>query len=78
MAPIIRKMKIAIKEIAPYDNELLSHVNDLHVTICNWNPIHINMELLLKRIDEVVNSVATENHLLLEDSKHETLMRRKK
>ena len=36
------------------------------------------MELLLKRIDEVVNQVAKENHLPLKESKHKTLMLRKK
>ena len=36
------------------------------------------MELLLKRIDEVVNRVAKENHLHLEESKHEMLVLRKK
>ena len=35
MVPIIRKMEIAIREVAPYDNELPSYVNDLHVNICN-------------------------------------------
>ena len=78
MAPIIRKMEIAIKEVAPYDNELLSYVDDLHVNICNWNRIYINMKLLLKRIDEVVNWVAKENHLPPEESKYEKLILRKK
>ena len=36
------------------------------------------MELLLKRINEVVNQVAKENHLPLEESNHETLVLRKK
>ena len=77
IAPIIKKMEIAIREVAPYDNELPSYVDDLHVNICNWNRIHVDMELLLKRIDEVVNRVAKENHLPLEESKHETLVLRK-
>ena len=36
------------------------------------------MKLLLKRIDEVVNRVAKENHLLLKESKDEMLMLKKK
>ena len=78
MASIIKKMEIAIREVALYDNELPSYVDDLHVNICNWNHIHVNMELLLKRINEVVNRVAKENHLPLEESKHEMLVLRKK
>ena len=77
MAPIIRKMEIAIKEVAPCDNELPSYVDDLHINICKWNRIHVDMELLLKRIGEVVNQVAKENHLPLEESKHEKLVLRK-
>ena len=37
MAPNIRKMETAIKEVAPYDNELPLYVDNLHVNICNWN-----------------------------------------
>ena len=48
-------MEIAIKEVALYDNKLLSYVNDLHVNKYNWNRIYVDMELLLKRIDKVVN-----------------------
>ena len=36
------------------------------------------MELLLKRIDEVINRVAKENHLPLKESKHEMFVLRKK
>ena len=75
---MIRKMEIVIREVAPYDNKLQSYIDDLHVNICNWNQIHVNMELLLKRIDKVVNRIDKENHLPLEESKHETLMVRKK
>ena len=78
MAPIIKKMEIVIKEIAPYDNKLLLYVDDLHINICNWNRVHVDIELLLKRIDEVVNRVVKENQLPLEESKHETLVLRKK
>ena len=78
MAPIIRKMEVAIREVALYDNELPSYVNDLHVNICNWNRIYVDMELQLERINEVVNRVAKENYLPLEESKHETLVLRKK
>ena len=67
-----------IREVAPYDNELPSYVDDLRFNICNWNRIHVDMELLLKWIDKVFNKVARENHLPLEESRHETLMLRKK
>lgn len=78
MAPIIMKMEEVINEVAPYNNELLSYIDDLYVNICNWNRIHVDMELLLKRIDAVVYRVAKENHLPLEESKHEKLVLRKK
>ena len=78
MAPIIKKIEIAIREVVPYDNELLSYVDDLHVNICNWNRIHIDMELLLKRINKVVNWLAKENHLPLKKSKYEMRVLRKK
>ena len=67
-----------IRKVALYDNKLSSYVDDLHINICNWNRIHVDMELLLKRIDEVVNCTPKENHLPLNESKHETLMQRKK
>ena len=78
MAPIIRKMKIAIRAVAPYDNKLPSYVDDVYVTICNWNKDHIDKKLLLNRIDKVVNRVLRENLLLLEESKHEMLVLRNK
>ena len=78
MTSIIRKMEIVIKEVVLYENKLPSYVDKLYVNICNWNRIHMDMKLLLKRIDEVVNQVAKENHLPLEESKHEVLVLRKK
>ena len=36
------------------------------------------MELLLKRINQVVNGVAKENHMPLEESKYEMLVLTKK
>ena len=75
--PIIKKMETVIREVALYDNELPLYVDDLHVNICNYNRIHVNMKLLLKRIDEVVNWVVKENYLPLEDLKHEMLVLRK-
>ena len=78
IVPIIKKLEIAIKEVALCDNKLPSYVDDRHVNICNWNRIHINIGLLLKKIDEVVNRVAKVNHLPLEELKHETLVLRKK
>ena len=65
MVPIIRKMETAIREVAPYDNELSSYIDDLHVNICKWNRINVDIELLLKRIDIVVNQLARENYALL-------------
>ena len=78
MVPIIKKMEIAIREVALYDNKLPSYVDDLYVNIYNWNRIYVDMELLLKRVDEVVNWVVKENHLPLEELKHEKLVLRKK
>ena len=78
MPPIIKKMEIVIKEVATYDNELPSYNDNLHVNICKRNRIHVDIRLLLKRIDEVVNEVIRENHLSLEELKYETLMLRKK
>ena len=78
MAPSIRKMEIAIKAVTTYDNELSLYVDDLHVNIYNRNMIHIDVELLLQRIEVVVNQVARENHLPLRESKHQTLVLRKK
>ena len=78
MVPIIRKMEIAIRGIASCNNELPSYIDDLHVNICNWNRIHVNMKLLLKRINEVVDRVAKQNHLPLKETKHETLVLKKK
>ena len=67
MEPIIRKIEIVIKEIASYNNKLPSYMDDLYVNICNWKRIHFDIELLLKRIDKVVNRVAKEIHLSLEE-----------
>ena len=71
-------MEIAIREVALYNNELPSYVDDLHVNICNWNQIYVNMELLLKRINKVVNKIVKENHLPLKESKYKMLVLRKK
>ena len=78
MPPIIRKMETAIRELAACDNEIPSYIDDLHINIYNWNRIYIDMELLVKKIDKVINWVVKENHLRREESKHETLVLRKK
>lgn len=78
MALIIKKIEIEIQEVALYDNELPSCLNDLHVNIYIRNRIHIDMELLLKRINKVVNWVARDNHLPLGELKYEKLVLRKK
>ena len=33
----MRKIEIAIREVAPDNNELPSYVDNVHVHICNWN-----------------------------------------
>ena len=71
-------MEAVIREVALCDNELPSYVVNLHVNICKWNRIHVDMKLLLNRINEVVNQVAKEYHMPLEESKHETPVVRKK
>ena len=77
MVPIIKKMELAIREVASYNNKLPSYIDILWVNVCNWNLMHIDKELLLNRIDVVLNQVAKENHLLLEESKHETMVLKK-
>ena len=70
MAPMIKKMEIVIREGVLYDMDLPSFIDGLHINICNWNRSYVDMKLLLKRINRLVNWVAKENHLLLEVSKH--------
>lgn len=80
MAPIIRELEIEIRAAAgPWDNELPSYVDDLHLNICIWDRTHagLDMDLILERADRAVHRVAA-YHLPLEDSKHERLVLRTK
>lgn len=79
IAPIIRKMGVEVRRTAgPWDNELPSYVDDLHLNICIWNRTHagLDMNLILERADKAVHKVAEECYLPLEDSKHERLVLR--
>jgi len=78
MAPIITKMEEALRKHWPtFDLELPSYVEDLHLGVSIWERIGawgILMEDLLVEADKIVNRIAAENHLPLEDSKHERLV----
>lgn len=93
MAPIIREMEEEIGRTMgdgcePIDIELPSYVDDLHLNICVRNRhmgeasrtlgMALNMERLLERADEIMNRVAEEKDLPLEDSKHKRLVLRNK
>jgi len=82
MALIITKMKETLKAKWPsFDLELLSYVDDLHLGVSIWDKIKaqgINMEEILDEANKIVNRIAAENHLPLEDSKHEKLALRNK
>jgi len=82
MAPIITKMEKTLKAKWPsFDLELPSYVDDLHLGVSIWDKIKargINMEGILDEADKIVNRIAAENHLPLEDSKHEKLVLRNK
>lgn len=68
------KMEVAVRKAAgPWDIELSSYVDDLHLNICIWDRIHagLKMNSLLNEADKAVNRAAKENHLPLEESKHE-------
>jgi len=56
-------------------------VDDLHLGVSIWDKIKargIRMEGILDEADKIVNRIAAENHLPLEDSKHEKLVLRNK
>jgi len=80
MAPIITRMGEALNEqFLHVEIEIPSYVDDLHGGICIWDKNFTkgcDMEAMLQRVDETVNRVAAENHLPLEDSKHERLVLR--
>ena len=70
-------MEWIINKIAPYDNKLASYINDLHINICIWNQFHIDIKALLIKVNEVINQIAKENYLPLEESKYKMLVLRK-
>jgi len=82
MAPIITKMEEALKNRWPtVDLELPSYVDNLHLGVSIWDRIMargIKMNEVLDEADKIVNRIAAENHLPLEDSKHERLILKKK
>jgi len=82
MAPIITKMEEALKNRWPtFDLELPSYVVDLHLGVSIWERIMargIKMDEVLDEADKIVNRIAAESHLPLEDSKHERLILQKK
>jgi len=82
MTPIITKMEEALKSRWPTcDLELPSYVDDLHLGVSIWERIMargIKMDEVLDEVDTIVNRIAAENHLPLEDSKHERLVLQKK
>jgi len=64
-----------------FDLELSSYVDDLHLGVSIWNRIMargIKMDEVLDEADKIVNRIVAENHLPLEDSKHEQLILQKK
>jgi len=82
MPLIITKMEEALKNRWPaFDLELPSYVDDLHLGVSRWERIMargIKMDEVLDEANKIVNRIAAENHLPLEDSKHERLVLQKK
>jgi len=82
MAPIITKMEERLKAKWPsLDLEHPSYLDDLHLGVSIWDKIKapgINMKGILDEADKIVNRIAGENHLPLEDSKYEKLVPRNK
>jgi len=75
-------MEEALKTRWPtLDLELQSYVDDLHLGVSIWERIMaqgIKMDEVLEEADKIVNRIAAENHLPLENSKHERLVLQKK
>ena len=88
IAPIIAKMETAMERKfvgKRAEIEMPSYIDDLQGGIYIWEPDvakRCNMGAMLKEANAEVNRIAEENHLPLEDSKHERLVlwtkRRKK
>ena len=56
-------------------------MDDLHLGVSIWERIMawgIKLDEVLDEADKIVNRIAAENHLPLEDSKHERLVLQKK
>lgn len=68
------------REAGPWDNEMPSYVDDLHLNICIWDRTNagLDMNIILESADRAVRRIAEECHLPLEDSKHERLVLREK
>jgi len=73
LALIITKMQEALNAKWPsWDLELLSYVDDLHLGVSIWYKIAakgIDMGLILDKADRIVNRIALEIKLPLEESK---------
>jgi len=82
MAPIMTKMEEALKREWPcWDLELPSYVDDLQLGVSIWQrgmARGIDLDRILKEAYGIVNRIAAENYLPLEDSKHERLVLQKK
>jgi len=82
MAPITTKIEEALKNRWPtFDLELPSYVDNLHLGVSIWDRIMaqgIKMDEVLDEADKIVNRIAAEHNLPLEDSKHERLILKKK
>jgi len=81
MAVIITKIEEALKrEWQCGDLEQPSYVDDLHLGVSIWlqeMAQGIDLVRIWKKTEEIVNRIATENHLPLEVSKHERLVLQK-
>jgi len=84
IAPIITKMETALEvkfAVKRAEIEMLSYIDDLQGDIYIWEPDVVkrcNMGAMLEEPNVEVNRIAEENHLPLEDSKHERLVLRTK
>jgi len=80
MAPIIEKMEQEARRVWPtLEMELPSYVDDLHLevhTTTREEGKGLDMMTVLNSVDGIINRVALENHLPLEESKHEKLVLR--
>jgi len=82
MAPIIEKMEEEVRRVWPtLEIKLRSHVDDLHLgvhTTTREQARGLDVMTVLNNVDGIINRVAQENHLPLEEAKHEKLVLRDK